>query len=261
MVEDVQSQRAAEYKELLESNQAFRQDDIIKEQFQLRLRPYFLVTGFLFACLLLEIFRWYTQAPPLPVVVFGLFLVSMVFAVFQLKEFGDHLKFIRLGKNGEPELRDVISNFSDQTGSTVYKDVVVGKEQIDYVLVNQTGIVLVNVCDWRTPRNSEATIIYSDEQILLNGYRPDTNPLEYMLTVRKWLENKLYVSLGKPIDVGCVIVFPEWFVRAPKEKTSVNIINPREMSAILESRSGALSDNDKTLLNYHIAKIIKLGAK
>lgn len=257
----MQSQRAAEYKELLESNQGFRQDDIIKEQFQQRIRPYFLVTGFLFACLLLEIFRWYTQAPPLPVVVFGLFLVSMVFAIYQLKDFKDHLKFIRLGKAGEPVVQDVIHNYSEQSGSTVYKNVAVGREQIDFVVVNQAGIVLINVCDWRTPRNSEAMINYSDEEILLNGYRPDSSPLEYMHTVRKWLENKMYVSLGKPIDIGCVVVFPEWFVKTPKERVSVKVINPRELTAVLESRSGNLSDNDKTLLNYHIAKIIKHGAK
>ena len=261
MLEDVQSQRADEYKELLESNQAFRQDDIIREQFQQRIRPYFLVTGFLFACLLLEVFRWYTQVPPLPLVVFGLFLASMVLAVYQLKEFKDHLKFIRLGKDGEPITQEVIHGFSEQSGSTVYKGVLVGRQEIDFVIVNQSGIVLINVCDWRTPRNSEATINYSEDQILLNGYRPDTNPLEHMRTVRKWLENKLYVSLGKPIDVGCVVVFPEWFVRAPKERVSVKVINPRELTAVLENRSGNLSDNDKTLLNYHIAKIIKHGAK
>ena len=261
MVEDVQSQRADEYKDLLESNQAFRQDDIIREQFQQRIRPYFLVTGFLFACLLLEIFRWYTQAPPLPVVVFGLFLISMVFAVYQLREFKDHLNFIRLGKAGEPVAQDVILNFGEQSGSTVIRNATIGRQQIDFIVVNQSGIVLINVYDWRTPRNSAATINYSDDQILLNGYRPDSNPLEQMHTVRKWLENKLYVSLGKPIDVGCIVVFPEWFVKAPKERVVVKVINPRELNSILESRSGNLSDNDKTLLNYHIAKILKHGVK
>ena len=261
MVEDVQSQRAAEYKELLESNQIFRQDDIIREQFQQRLRPYFLVTGFLFACLLLEIFRWYTQAPPLPMVVLGLFLVSMAFAIFQLKEFKDHLKFMRLGKKGEPRLDDVIGNYSEQTGSTVYKDIVIGKEKVDFVIINQTGMVLANVYDWRTPKNSEAVINYDDEEILLNGYRPDANPLVSMQTVRKWLENKLYVSIGKPIDVECVVVFPEWFVKSPKDRPSVKVINPREMSRVLESRVNVLSDNDKTLLNYHLTKIIKHKTK
>ena len=261
MVEDVQSQRAAEYKELLESNQIFRQDDIIREQFQQRLRPYFLVTGFLFACLLLEIFRWYTQAPPLPMVVLGLFLVSMAFAVFQLKEFKDHLKFMRLGKKGEPRLEDVIGSYSEQTGSTVYKEIVIGKEKVDFVIVNQTGMILANVYDWRTPKNSEAIINYDDEEILLNGYRPDANPLVSMQTVRKWLENKLYVSIGKPIDVECVVVFPEWFVKSPKDRTSVKVINPREMSRVLEGRANVLSDNDKTLLNYHLTKIIKQRTK
>ena len=261
MAEDVQSQRAAEYKELLESNQVFRQDDIIREQFQQRLKPYFLVTGFLFACLLLEIFRWYSKAPPLPMVVLGLFLVSMVFAVHQLKEFKAHLKFIRLGKNGEPQLGDVIHEYSEQANSTVYKNVVIGKQTIDHVIINKAGMVLVNEYDWRTPRNSEAVIHYDDEEILLNGYRPDTNPLTHMKTVRKWLENKLYVGIGKPIAVECVVVFPEWFVKPPKEHTSVKVINPREMRGILEKRINSLSDNDKTLLNYHLTKIIKQNSK
>ncbi len=261
MVEDVQSQRAAEYKDLLESNQVCRQDDLIREQFQQRIRPYFLVTGFLFACLLLEIFRWYTKAPPLPIVVLGLFLVSMTFSIYQLRDFKDHLRFIRLGKNGEPVVGEVIRSYSDQSGSTIYKDVFIGSDTIDYIVVNQAGIVLVNVCNWRTPKNSEAAIEYSDDQILLNGYQPDANPLAYMKSVKKWLENKLYVSVGKPVNVNCVVIFPEWFVKTPKERVTVKIINPRELLGEIGGGDANLSDNDKTLLNYHISKIIKLGAK
>jgi len=256
MVEDVQSQRAAEYKDLLESNKVCGQDEIIRAKFQQRLRPYFLVTGFLFAFLLLEVFRWYSNSPPLPAVVLGLFFISMAFAIYQLRDFKDQLRFIRLGKNGEPALWDIISKYSEQTGSTIYKDVVIGKEVIDFVVVNQTGVVLINVCNWRTPTNSEATIEYNEEQILLNGYRPDTNPLVFLKTARELLGNKLYVSTGKPIDIECVAVFPEWFVKSPSEHVSVKVINPREMQGVFESRVSSLSDNDKWLLNYHITKII-----
>ena len=261
MVEDVQSQRTAEYKDLLESNHVLRQDDLIREQFQQRIRPYFLVTGFLFACLLLEIFRWYTNAPPLPVIVLALFLVSMVFSVYQLRDFKDHLRFIRLGKNGELAPGDIIKAYSEHTGSTIYKDVVIAKDTIDYVAVNQTGVVLVNICDWRTPRNSEAIIDYSDDQILLNGYQPDASPIAYMKAVKKWMENKLYVSIGKPVNVECIVIFPQWFVKTPKDRVTVKVVNPRELISLLESRDANLSDNDKTLLNYHIAKIIKQGTK
>ena len=257
MVSNMQSENAAEYNDVLEEAHVGQQDIIVREKLDQRIRPYFLVTGFLFAFLLLETYRWYMNVPPMPIVVLGLFVALLVFVVFQLADYKDHFRYLRLGKQGEPLLPEVIKAHSDQTGSTIYKNVVVGKQQVDYVIANQAGVVLVSVCDWRTPSNSEAIINYDDEQILLNGYRPDANPIEPLKTVKQWIENKLYASLGKPIDVECLVVFPEWFVRSPNEHVVVKVINPREMKKVLEERRSVLSDNDKCLLNYHIAKLIK----
>jgi len=256
MVSNMQSENAAEYDDVLEDAQAHHQDSIVREKLDQRIRPYFLITGFLFAFLLVETYRWYMNIPPMPIVVFGLFVASVVFVAYQLADYKDHFRFLRLGKRGEPLLHDAIKSHSDQTGSTVYKNVVLGKQKIDYIIANQAGVVLVNVCDWRTPSSDEAIINYDDEQILLNGYRPDANPIEPLKHVKQWVENKLYGNLGKPIDVECLVVFPEWFVRSPRDHVVVRVINPREIKNLLEERRTILSDNDKTLLNYHIAKLI-----
>ncbi len=252
----MQSENAAEYDDVLEGSRVNHQDSIVREKLDQRIRPYFLITGFLFAFLLIETYRWYMDIPPMPIVILGLFIASLVFVVYQLADYKDHFRYLHLGKRGEPLLADVVKNHSDQTGSSVYKDVLLGKEKIDYVIANQAGVVLINVCDWKTPSNDEAIINYGDEQILLNGYRPDTNPIEPLKTVKQWTENKLYASLGKPIDVECLVVFPEWFVRAPHEHVVVQVINPRELKKVLEGRRNVLSDNDKTLLNYHMSKLI-----
>mgnify|MGYP003645763655 FL=1 len=201
----MQSENAAEYDDVLEEGRVNHQDRIVREKLDRRIRPYFLITGFLFAFLLVETYRWYMNIPPMPIVVFGLFLASVVFVAYQLADYKDHFRFLRLGKRGEPLLHDVIKLYSDQTGSSVYKNVVMGKQKVDYVVANQAGVVLVNVCDWRTPSNDEAIINYDDEQILLNGYRPDANPIEPLKNVKQWIENKLYASLGKPIDVECLV--------------------------------------------------------
>ncbi len=256
MVSNMQSENATEYDDVLEGDQVNHQDSIVRDKLDRRIRPYFLITGFLFAFLLLETYRWYMNVPPMPIVVFGLFVASVVFVIYQLADYKDHFRFLRLGKRGEPLLDDAIKMHSDQTGSTVYKDVLMGKQKIDYVIANHAGVVLINVCDWRTPSNDEAVINYDDEQILLNGYRPDANPIEPLKNVKQWIENKLYASLGKPIDVECLVVFPEWFVRTPSQHVVVRVINPREINKLLEERSSILSDNDKTLLNYHMAKLI-----
>lgn len=252
----MQSDNAAEYDNVIEDVQISQQDTIVREKLDQRIRPYFLITGFLFAFLLLETYRWYMQIPPMPFVVLGLFIASVVFVAFQLSDYKDHFRFLRLGKKGEPRIADVIKVHSNEAGSTIYKNVVVGKENIDYVIAGQSGVVLINVCDWCTPSNNEAMIHYDNEQILLNGYRPDANPIEPLKSVKQWMENKLYANLGKPIDVECLVVFPEWFVRSASDPVVVRVINPREMKTILEERRSDLSDNDKCLLNYHIAKLI-----
>ena len=257
MVNNMQSENAVGYDDLLESSQVNHQDNIVKEKLDQRIRPYFIITGFLCAFVLLETYRWYVQAPPMPLVVLGLFVASVVFVVYQLIEFKDHMRFLKLGKRGEPLLIDVIKEYSEQTGGTVYKDVVIGKEKVDFILANQAGLTLINVCDWRTPSNNEAIINYDDEQILLNGYQPDTNPIEPLKSVKQWLENKLYANLGKPIEVECLVVFPEWFVRSPREPAVVKVLNPREVNSVFEDSHAVLSDNDKCLLNYHVAKLIK----
>lgn len=259
MVNHMQSENAAEYDDLIEATQVSQQDNIVRDKLDQRVRPYILILGFLCAFLLLETYRWYLQAPPMPVVILGLFVAAVIYVAFQLVDYKDHIRFLRLGKQGEPLLADVVKEYSDQTGSTVYKNVTMGKETIDYVIANQSGVVLLNVCDWRTPSNNEAVINYDDEEILLNGYQPDANPIVPLKTVKKWLENKLYASLGKPIDVDCVVVFPEWFVRQPTEGVVVKVANPREIMPVLEVRKNQLSDNDKCLLNYHVAKLIKHG--
>ena len=252
----MQSENVAEYDEVLEDVQVNHQDGIVREKLDRRIRPYFLITGFLFAFLLIETYRWYMNIPPMPIVVFGLFIASVVFVAYQLADYKDHFRFLRLGKQGEPLLQDVIKSHSDQTGSTVYKNVVIGKQEIDYVITNQSGVVLVNVCDWQTPSSDEAIINYDDEQILLNGYRPDANPIEPLKSVKQWIENKLYAGFGSPIEVECLVAFPEWFVRTPSEQVTVRVINPRELTKLLAGRKNVLSDNDKTLLNYHMAKLI-----
>ncbi len=252
----MQSENAAGYDEISEQIHLGQQDKIVREKIDQRIRPYFLITGFLFVFLMLELYRWHMQVPPMPVVVLALFAVSLVLVAVQLKDYKDHFRFLRLGKKGEPNTADVIHKHSQETGSTIYKNVVLGETQIDYVIAGHSGVTLVNICDWRIPSNNEALIHYDNEQILLNGYRPDANPIEPLKRVKQWMENKLYASLSKPINVQCLVVFPEWFVRSPERSVDVWVINPREMSEFLQQQKLTLSDNDNCLLNYHLAKLV-----
>ena len=254
---DIHSQETVVYEELNTSDPSNGQDKIVRAQFEQYLRPYILIIGMLCALLVLEVYRWYTQSPPLPGVFLGLFLVTLTYSVYRIHEYKDHFHFLRLGKNGEPEIAAILKTFSENTDSAIYKDVKFGRDKVDYLITNKAGVYLINLINWHAPVNNEAIINYKEEEILLNGYRPDANPLLALKHITHWLDGKLTKSTNQPVLVQPIIVFPGWFVKTPDTVTTVKVMNPRELSGYLQSRRNVLSGNDKTLLDYQIGKFIK----
>lgn len=257
MAEETQMNRVNEYEDLLDINEDNGQDQLIRKNLYLRLRPYYIVTGFLFSLLLLEIFRWFADAPPLPIVVLGLFLISLGFAFYQLRDVKDRMNFLQLGKHGEPDAAVVLEKFHTENASRLHRDVVIGNNVVDFVLVDHAGIALINVLELPAPMNSEAVISYNDDQVFLNGYRPEENPLDALRAVHKLLGSKLFAVIGKTITIDSVVIFPEWFVEKPKHECVSKVINPRQLPEILRKRTSMLSDNDASLLKHHSAKLFK----
>ena len=214
---DIHSQETEMY-ESVNADSFGNQDKIIRGQLEQLLRPYILIIVILFALLVLEMYRWYTQSPPLPGVFIGLFLMALTYAVYRICEYKDHYHFLRLGKNGEPDIAAVLTNFSNRSGGTIYKDISFDKAKIDYVVVNGAGLFLINLINWHAPANNEAIIQYDDEEILLNGYRPDANPLIVQKQVKNWLEDKFSKEFKTPILVQPVLIFPGWFVKTLMKK-------------------------------------------
>lgn len=257
MVEETQVQGANEYEDLLEVHEDKGQDRLIRQNLNQQFKPYFITTGFLFSLLLLEIFRWLADAPPLPIVVLGLFLVSLGFSFYQLRDVKERVNFLRLGKNGEPAVAKVLQQHHLENANTLHCDVTINNNFVDFILVDHAGITLINVLDLQVPMNSEAVISYNKEQVFLNGYRPEENPIEELKAINKMLGSKLYAAIGKSINIESIIVFPEWFVEEPKQSYDIKVINPRQLDGILQKRKALLSDNDASLLKHHSAKLFK----
>jgi hypothetical protein len=257
MVEETQIHRVNEYEDLLEVNQDQGQDRLIRKNLNSRLRPYYIVTGFLFSIFLLEIFRWLADAPPLPIVVLGLFLISLGISFYQLRDVRDRINFLNLGKQGEPDAASVLDEFHIDNANILHQDVVIGDDFIDFVLIDHAGIVLINILELQVPMNREAVISYSDNQVYLNGYRPEENPLEVLRSAQKSLGSNLYAAIGKSVPIESIVIFPKWFVEVPKEHCNAKIINPRNLLEVLQKRKALLSDNDASLLKHHTTRLFK----
>ena len=231
------------------------QDKIIRAQFDKYLRPYVLITLFLSGLLTLEIYRWVTQSPPLPGVFTSLFLVGLTYTIYQIHEYRDQLRFIHLGRKGEPNTSEILEKYQSKQNVNVYTDVKFGSSKVDYIVTNKTGVFLINIINWHAPINSEAVIEYNDDELLLNGYRPDANPVIKQKTIKDWLGIRLQKIGNQYVPVKAIVIFPGWFVKTPKEITSVRVMNPRELEDYLEVDNDVLSNDQKTDLDYQIRVI------
>lgn len=233
------------------------QDRVIRAQFEKYLRPYILIILFLSALLALEFYRWYTQTPPLPGVFLGLFLIGLTYTAYRINEYRDHLRFIQLGRKGEPEVIDVLEKIQANTDVNIFKKIKFGNYKIDYILSTKAGVFLINKINWYAPINTEAVVQYNDDEILLNGYRPDANPIVPQKNVTAWLSEKLNQGTSRSIQVKAIVIFPDWFVKTPQEATTVKVMNPRELETYLLGKTNVLSESEKALLDIQLGELIK----
>lgn len=257
MAEQMQTHPVDEFEDLLEIHDRKTQDKLIRNKLNEKLKPYYIVTGFLFSLLILELFRWITDSPPLPVVVFGLFMISLFIALYQLRDVKDRIKFLQAGKQGEPDITSVLNDFDLANTTTLHRNVFIDSNLVDFVLVDHTGIVLINLQELQVPTNSEAIISYDDEQVYLNGYRPEENPLAVLRLAHKSLGSYIYASIGKSVPVETIVIFPQWYVEEPKIPCHTKVINPRNLAGVLQARKPILSDNEASLLKHHTSKLFK----
>ncbi|MEM8843788.1 MAG: NERD domain-containing protein [Pseudomonadota bacterium] len=253
---EIDSQNTDMY-ESIDDDSVTNQDKIIRERFVQTLRPYILFVIMLMTLLALEIYRWYTQSPPLLGLFVGLFLVALTYTAYRISEYKDHFHFLRLGRKGEPDVSRLLADYSNDRGYTLYKDISFGKAKVDYILVSGAGIFLITIVNWHAPVNNEAIIDYDDEEMLLNGYRPDANLLSVLKQITSKLEDKFSNEIKLPALIKPLIIFPGWFVKSPKESTKVVVMNPRDLMGYLEGNAELLSDNEITLLNYKLSKLIR----
>lgn len=220
------------------------------------LHPCFTIIFFLFGLLLFATYRWITQSPPLPDVFIGLFLAGLIYALYHIHEYWDQLRFMYLGRKGEPETSLILEKYQSDNKAAVFCDVSIGRDAIDYIVTNKAGVFVIKIIKWHAPINTKATVWYNDEELLLNEYRPNVNPVIKQKSLANWLGYRLNIGGKHSVPVNSIIVLPGWFVQAPKEPASVRVINPRELERLFCKHKNVLSDEEKTLIDDQLGKML-----
>jgi hypothetical protein len=229
-------------------------DRLLNEDFL----AYPMVTMVLIVVAMLEWLRWYIRLPPQPVI-FTLLALSMI--LFSARKFvvtRRKVRQLKLARDGEKAVGQYLEDLREK-GYRVLHDLVGDGFNVDHVLIGPAGVFTVETKTISKPAKGKTEIEYDSEQVTINGYKPDRDPLVQGKAQAHWLGGLLQETTGRRFDVRSMVLYPGWFVklltRAPR--LDVLVLNPKSLPGFLEKSRAKLSLEDIKLITYHLSRYIR----
>lgn len=220
-----------------------------------------LVLMFFAGLLILTVFewvKWYTESPPQPGTFTLLILVALPLTIWKLWGTKQKLNRLAQGRNGERAVGQFLEALREKSFKVIH-DLIGDNFNIDHVLIGPQGIFTIETKTISLPLKGRPTIDYDGEQILINGYKPDSNPVAQAKAEAHWLKNLINDSTGRKFEVRPIVVYPGWFINAPpnERNCSVWVLNPRALPTFVESKEPVLSQDSINLVIYHLSRFVR----
>jgi hypothetical protein len=126
-------------------------------------------------------------------------------------------------------------------------------------LIGPQGVFTVETKTISKPMRGDARVTFNGENILVNGYQPDRDPVTQARAQANWLKALLLESSGRKVAVRSVILFPGWWIEPTPAslKPDVWVLEPKALPAFIERERETLSPEDVKLLSYHLSRYVR----
>lgn len=184
-------------------------------------------------------------------------------SIFMLFSYKKQIQNLSRGYEAEKAVGQYLEQFRMQ-GYQIFHDIPGesgGKKfNLDHVIIGPKGIFTIETKYARKPEKGETRIQYDGQQILINGSKPDRNPVVQAKAQTHWLYDRLKQSTGKSFFVKPVVVYPGWFVPDLFD-ADVWVVNPDRLGSFVEAHNIRLSDTDIHLVKDHLSRYIQSSLK
>jgi hypothetical protein len=141
-------------------------------------------------------------------------------------------------------------------GYRVLHDIVGVNFNIDHLVIAPIGIFTVETKTIRKPLRGETVISFDGETTLINGKKPDRDPVIQARAQASWVRDFLKSALGKTFPVRPIVVFPGWFVKGTPACYDVWVLNEKALPAFIEHEPVALLTDDLQAVTFQISQYI-----
>lgn len=216
--------------------------------------PYLVVSAMLIVIASIEWSEQIFNKPPTPWLWTSIALITIGYCAIRLLDAWKRLKNIKLGRDGERIVGQGLEKLREK-GYRVFHDVIDAERgfNIDHIVVGPVGVFTVET-KTVSKKGGVQKIERVGDNVRIDGFFPDRNPLEQAKSQAYWLEDFILELTGIKTKVKPVVIYPGWFVESQQRGTDVWVLNEKAFPTFLQNEEVIL---DKEKIDYISAQITK----
>jgi hypothetical protein len=140
----------------------------------------------------------------------------------------------------------------------IFHDVPIAHGNVDHVIVCTRGVYAVETKTRSMPLRRVAVVSVTADQLKVDGYRPDRDPLRQAREAATDLQLILRTFTRNPVRVTPIVVFPGWSIADHRESQApVWVLSAADLAARIARESQTLSVLDVARLSRHLTRYVR----
>lgn len=202
-----------------------------------------------------EWYRWLRDFPPHPMSFSIGAVILIAYCAYKFLSAKRKLQNLKLARNGEKAVGEFLDRFREK-GYRVFHDVVGGNFNIDHLLIGKTGIYTIETKTLSKPIEGKSEIHYDGNQITVNGFTPDRDPIVQAKAQASWIKELVKDLTGKVYRVQPVVLYPGWFVQQPPG-AEVWVLNPKALTGFLDKNDALIDEGIIPSIATHFSRYVR----
>lgn len=218
---------------------------------------YFMMVLLMFVLTGYEWWRFIFDSPPQPWILTALLFIVIIYVIPKTLKIIKEVRNLRQGLAGERAVGQFLDDLRER-GWKVIHDLVFEGYNLDHVLISRHGVFVVETKTMSKPAKGKPEIYYDGQQIIIDGYRPEKNPVTQVLAGAGSLQELILELTGKKYYVRPVVSYPGWYVNASAEaQKEVWVLSTRALPGFIGRQGEVLSNEDVASLTKHLRDYVR----
>jgi hypothetical protein len=192
---------------------------------------------------LAEWIRWFFNDTIRPVPYTVVIVAVLVFVGWRVRRALRELENLRTGLLGEIHIGQFLQNKLLRRGYWVIHDIPLDDLNIDHAIIGPGGVFAIET-KTRLKTRGAGKITYDGEKVLVNGIKPDRDPVAQARAVARKLEDILLKRKAVKVFVRPVVLFPGWYVEKQPKSADVWVLHEDAFVQFVDNEQPCLTKHE-----------------